>query len=52
MGFNKAYLPSVQDLEKRLEDNRDGTIRWLRKTDAFIGSPESIKWVQELLEQN
>lgn len=49
MGFNRTYLPSVLELRKRLQEDKKSTLRWLRKSDAFIGTDNSIKFVKELL---
>jgi hypothetical protein len=48
MSINKIFLPSVEDLKKRMSENEDGTINWLSKGDAFLGPQEShdyVKWI-------
>jgi len=49
VGFNKTFLPTVQELQKCLKDNEEGTINWLRKSDCFIGPEKSQKFVEYLL---
>lgn len=51
MGFNKTFLPSLPDLQKRFSENEESTINWLCKSDAFIGPAEShnfVKWIFEV----
>ena len=48
MGFNKIYLPSVEDLKERLKEDKNGTIRWLQKADALIGQNDSIKFAEDI----
>lgn len=51
MGFNKTFLPQLQDLQERFYEDEERTINWLRKSDAFIGPTEShdfVKWIFEV----
>jgi hypothetical protein len=51
MGFNKTFLPTLQDLQKRFKDRPESTINWLKKSDAFLGPEEShefVKWIFEV----
>jgi len=51
MGFNKTFLRTVEDIEKRLESDRESTLRWLKKSDCFIGPSETIDFVNQLLKE-
>ena len=51
MGFNKTFLPSLPDLQKRFQDRPESTINWLKKSDCFLGPAEShefVKWIFEV----
>ena len=51
MSFNKTFLPELQELQDRFKNNKESTINWLKKSDAFIGPAEShdfVKWIFEV----
>lgn len=55
MGFNKMYLPEVEELESFLERNGNERFheRWVipfKKRDAVIGSDESFKFIKQFIE--
>lgn len=53
MSFNKVYLPEKEELKKRLKEDREATLRWLQKADAFIGPSDSMRLVnKELAKEN
>lgn len=49
MGFNKTFLPSPEEIQRRYDKDPDGTYRWLRKSDAFIGGAASMPLVNDIL---
>lgn len=51
MGFNKFILPKVSKLNKMYEEDPHGFMRRVKKTDAFIGSMESINWVEDKIKK-
>lgn len=51
MGFNKRYIPDLESLKKIRETMaNDGRFLdiYLFKSDALIGSTESLKYLEEL----
>jgi hypothetical protein len=50
MSFNKAYLPKVDELKKRALENFEGTARWLKKTDSFIGPSDSYEYAVKIMQ--
>lgn len=49
MGFNKIVLPEHSVLNRMNLEDPDGTYRWIRRADAFIGSSRSIKKATAIL---
>lgn len=49
MSFNKAYLPELDDLKKRAIKNFEGTAKWLKKTDCFIGPSDSYLYAVQIM---
>lgn len=51
MGFNKCYLHSVDKMQEIISEyGVDHFIKLYRKCDCFIGSSESIKFLNETME--
>ena len=55
MGFNKLFLPEVEDLKQQLKDygNEAFGKRWRTrdiKADAIIGPNESMDFIKQFLE--
>ena len=49
MGFNKCYLPSLQEMEQLLEKlGEEKFIKRFHKYDAYIGSEESMNLLQSI----
>jgi hypothetical protein len=46
MGFNKKYLPSLEEFKKILENNPD-YIKYCWKADALIGPKETLDFIEE-----
>lgn len=46
MGFNKKYLPSLEEFKKILENNPD-YIKYCWKADALIGPSETLNYIDE-----
>ncbi len=54
MGFNKKYIPSLEDLMKIREGMNDDDRfldTYLYKPDALIGSSESLDYLKQLSEK-
>jgi hypothetical protein len=56
MGFNKMYLPEVEELKKFLLENGNQKFieRWcvpFQKRDAIIGPEGSIDFIKQFLKQ-
>ena len=51
MSFNKRYLPTEKELIKFLYENGSDMFwrRFIKSTDAFIGSSESIDFVDTFM---
>jgi hypothetical protein len=45
MGFNKKYLPSLEEIKKKEEKDPE-YIRHLAKADALIGPTDSMDYVE------
>jgi hypothetical protein len=50
MGFNKKYVRPLETLKEELKNNPD-SINYYMKADAFIGSKESIDYLDEFWEE-
>lgn len=51
MGFNKKFLPEVEDLKKMREkyaDDKEFLKRIFSNVDAFLGSVESYNYLQKI----
>lgn len=48
MGFNKAHVPDLEDI-KQWSDER--IFKRYRNTDMFIGSSDSIKYVDTVIKR-
>lgn len=46
MGFNKKYLPPLEEVKKILSENAD-YLDSFEKADAWIGSAETADFLQE-----
>jgi hypothetical protein len=56
MGFNKLILPEVQNLKEQLlkEGNEEFIQYWVRrlaKSDAVMGSVESMEFIKQFVEK-
>lgn len=56
MGFNKLILPDLEDLKTQLlREGNEGFIQhWVRrlaKTDAIMGSVESMEFIKQFVEK-
>ena len=51
MGFNKKYLPPLQELKQRLADNPEA-VKYYWNADALIGPSESVDYIQHLWEEH
>ena len=56
MGFNKLILPEIQNLKKQLlkEGNEEFIQYWVRrlsKSDAVMGSVESMEFIKQFVEK-
>ena len=56
MGFNKLILPDLQDLKAQLlkEGNEEFIKYWVRrlsKSDAVMGSVESMEFIKQFVEK-
>ena len=56
MGFNKMYLPEVEELKQFLKDNGNQRFieRWcvpFLKRDAIIGPEKSIDFIKQFIKQ-
>jgi hypothetical protein len=54
MGFNKRFLPEIDVLKKRREEydnDRDFFNAIVGKADCFIGSEESLRYLDEIEER-
>jgi hypothetical protein len=56
MGFNKLILPEVQNLKKQLlkDGNEEFIQYWVRrlaKSDAVMGSVESMEFIKQFVEK-
>lgn len=54
MGFNKRYLPELEDLKKTYEkfkSDEDFLKHILGKSDVIIGSSESHRYMEEIFER-
>jgi len=56
MGFNKLILPDLQDLKTQLlrEGNEEFIQYWVRrlaKSDAVMGSVESMEFIKQFVEK-
>lgn len=49
MSFNKTYLPELDDLKKRAVENFEGTAKWLKKTDSFMGPSDSYEYAVQIM---
>jgi|688.fasta_scaffold05639_23 hypothetical protein len=55
MGFNKRYIPKIDDLKKiqeTIQDDKKFLDLYYFKPDALIGSKESVDYLEELARQN
>jgi hypothetical protein len=55
MGFNKRYIPKIDDLKKiqeTIQDDKKFLDLYYFKPDALIGSKESVDYMEELARQN
>jgi hypothetical protein len=51
MGFNKKFLPEVEDLKKMREkyaDDKEFLLRIFSNADAFLGSVESYNYLEKI----
>lgn len=48
MGYNLIFLPDAKALRKRVKQDRETTIKWLKRADCYIGSESAQKLVKEL----
>jgi len=52
MGFNKRYLPELEDLKKEYEhDGHEQFVRRMSKYDALIGPSDSMKFVNHIIDE-
>jgi len=52
MGFNKCYLPSLQEMNQLLEKlGEENFIKRFHKYDAYIGSKESMDFLQSITDR-
>ncbi len=55
MGFNKRYIPKIDDLKKiqeTFQDDKKFLDLYYFKPDALVGSKESVDYLEELAKQN
>ncbi len=51
MGFSKIFLQDVKKLKENYEADKTLFKHLMRKAEFFIGSPESIKFVEDILSE-
>ena len=51
MSFNKTYLPELTELKKQFKEDKIITLNWLKKSDVFIGSTESVEFANKILKE-
>jgi len=49
MSINKTFLPSVQELQDKYASDKNGTYKWLKKSDCFLGNSQSIRMAEHLI---
>ena len=51
MSYVKVYLPELDELKERIDSDNDKWIKFYAKHDAFIGSSESVDYLNKKLEE-
>jgi hypothetical protein len=51
MSYVKVYLPELHELRDRIESNKDKWIKFYAKQGAFIGSSESVDYLNKKLKE-
>ena len=51
MSYVKVYLPELDELKERINSNNDKWIKFYAKHDTFIGSSESVDYLNKKLEE-
>lgn len=51
MSYVKVYLPELDELVDRLDSNKDKWIKFYAKHDTFIGSSESVDYLNKKIEE-
>ena len=52
MGFNKWYVPELKEVQQMYEEQgHTEFVKFLRRRDAFIGPPESIDFINQILKK-
>ena len=52
MGFNKRILPKIDKLKEYYYNDPESYIKGIIKTDALIGSMESIDWINDRVKEH
>lgn len=52
MGFNKWHVPELKEVQQMYEEQGHiEFVKFLRRRDAFIGPPESIDFINQILKK-
>ena len=51
MSYVKVYLPELNELKERVESNYDKWIKFYAKHEGFVGSSESVDYLNKKLEE-
>jgi hypothetical protein len=50
MGFNKKYVPELEELKRRLAEHPE-SLRHYLNADALIGPVDSMRYIDEMAEK-